>query len=349
MLGTRPEIIRLSQVIPKLDKACCHTLVHTQQSYDDNMSSIFFSELGLRQPDMMLDGYSPDLGSRIGSMISGIERDVLPKFKPDRLLVLGDTNSVFAAAYAARRRNIPVYHLEAGNRCYDKRVPEETNRVAIDYWSEVLMPYTANSRDNLLHGGFVASKIFVVGNPIYEVIGNRPDTGILEKLNLKPNAYFLVTAHREENVDHKERLLKILDACVQVAKLYQVPVIFSRHPRTKLNMVNLESQYPEIVIKEPFGIKDFLTLERHALCLLTDSGTVQEEACIMKVRCVTIRDNTERPETIECGSNILSGVEPENILNCVKVVLSREANWNPPEGYLETNVSDKVVNIVTGY
>ena len=346
VLGTRPEIIRLSRIIPKLDKVCKHILVHTGQSHDYNMSGVFFDELKLRQPDYYLGVESKTFGAQIGKLMAGVEQVIL-KEKPDRLLILGDTNSALSA-FIAKRMGIPVYHMEAGNRCQDDKVPEEVNRRVIDHSSDIHMPYTERSRANLLREGIASNQIFVTGNPIYEVLHNYHwKSGILRNLELDKDSFILVTAHRQENVDDKQRLLSLLTACSQLTKDYQV--IFSLHPRTAKMMELFKMEFPSITFHEPFCFKEFLTLEGNAACVITDSGTVQEECCILKKRCVTIRDTTERPETVECGSNILSGVVTSDVLRCVNLVLSRDTDWQPPPEYLVPNVSDKVVNLVMGY
>ena len=346
VLGTRPEIIRLSRIIPKLDKVCKHILVHTGQSFDKNMSQVFFDELKLRESDYYLGVASDTMGEQIGKIFSGVEKVILNE-KPDKLLILGDTNSALSA-FIAKRMGVTVYHMEAGNRCYDDRVPEEVNRRAIDHSSDIHMPYTERSRGNLLREGIASNAIFVIGNPIYEVLhSSRWKSSVLKELKLLEGRFILVTAHRQENVDNHRRLLSLLTACSELTKGYKV--VFSRHPRTKKMMELYKMDFPLINFHEPFGFADFLTLENNAACVVTDSGTVQEECCILKIRCVTIRDTTERPETIECGSNILSGVGVSSITKCVDIALSRDTDWQPPPEYLAPNVSDKVVNILMGY
>lgn len=348
ILGTRPEIIRLSCIIPKLDKACRHVLIHTGQSYDPEMSDIFFQELGIRKPDYYLGVRSTIFARQIGKMFVGIG-EVITKENPDRVLVLGDTNSALSA-FIAKRMRVPVYHMEAGNRCYDDRVPEEVNRRLVDHASDVLMPYTERSRANLLREGIANNRIFVTGNPIYEVLNSRDgNLSILNDIGLSTGGYFLVTAHRQENVDDKERLKLLVFACSCLATKYKVPVIFSRHPRTAKRMKALNIGGENITFYKPFGFLDFLALERNALCVLTDSGTVQEECCISGVRCVTLRDTTERPETIECGSNILASVDPDSVLRCVNLMLSLKPEWQPPVEYLVPDVSDNVAKILTSY
>lgn len=352
VLGTRPEIIRLSRVIQKLDGTCEHTLVHTGQNYDPNLNEIFFQQLGVRTPDYFLET-AGSFGEQAGIILAKIE-EIIRKIKPDRFLVLGDTNSALSAIIA-KRYNIPVFHMEAGNRCFDDRVPEEINRRLIDHSSDILMPYTERSRQNLLREGIHGERIFVTGNPILEVIEHHADqvanSQILQTLGLKAGNFFLVTLHRAENVDIESRLRSFTNGLDQLQQKYQLPVIVSTHPRTrsKMKQFNLGMGNPLIHFMEPFGFFDFIALEKQALCVLSDSGTVQEECSIFRVPNVTLRDVTERPETIECGSNILSGADPEAILSCVDVVLSNPPTWNPPPEYLVNDVSQIVLRILTGH
>lgn len=353
ILGTRPEIIRLSLIIDKLDRLCDHVLVHTGQNYDERLKDVFFRELGVRAPDRELGIRGTSFGEQVAAIIAASER-VFAEERPDRLLVLGDTNSGLAA-FVARRLGIPVFHLEAGNRCYDERVPEEVNRRVIDHCSDVLMPYTERSRANLLREGFAGERVFVVGNPIYEVMRRHEPaiaaSDVLARLGIEPQRYFLVTMHRQENVDVEERLRALFDGLTCLAGDYQLPIVCSLHPRTqaKMRAFGLAADDPAIRLYPPFGFVDFLALERDAFCVLSDSGTVQEECCILKVANVTIRDVTERPETIECGSNMLSGVAPETIERCVRTVLLQRPHWTAPPEYLVDDVSATVAKIVLGH
>jgi UDP-N-acetylglucosamine 2-epimerase (non-hydrolysing) len=353
VLGTRPEIIRLSQIIEQLDRLCEHVLVHTGQNYDPNLNEVFFQELGVRQPDHFLGVRGDTFGEQIGKIIA-VSEQVILREKPDRVLILGDTNSCLAAV-VAKRMGIPVYHMEAGNRCYDDRVPEEVNRRIVDHSSDVLMPYTERSRANLLREGFAGHRIYVVGNPIYEVIRRHEDairqSPVLGKLGLSKGRYFLVTLHREENVDVDQRLRSFIRGLEMVQGEYRVPVVCSLHPRTKNRMerFGLDPGKGGVLFHAPFGFFDFVALEQNALCVLSDSGTVQEECCIFKVANVTLRDVTERPETVECGSNMLSGCDPETLLRCVRVVLDRRLDWRVPPEYTVEHVSDTVVKIVLGH
>jgi len=352
VLGTRPEIIRLSRVIAALDQVCDHILVHTGQNYDERLDTLFFKELDVRAPDHHL-GVRGSLGEQIGQIFIESER-VLKTVKPDRLLVLGDTNSALAAVMA-KRMGIPVYHMEAGNRCYDDRVPEEVNRRIIDHSSDVLMPYTERSRLNLIREGFPGERVHVTGNPMYEVIKHHEPqidrSQILSELGLEPEKYFLVTMHRAENVDIESRLRGITTGLQQLQKEYGLPVIVSTHPRTKHHMerFGVSADNEDVRFLQPFGLFDFVKLEKNAFCVLSDSGTVQEECCIFKIANVTIRDVTERPETIDCGSNMLSGTDPDMIVNCVRTVLGQKRDWTAPREYLALNVSSVAARIVLGY
>jgi len=352
VLGTRPEIVRLSRIIAKLDKLCRHVVVHTGQNHDFNLNDIFFKQLGVRKPDYFL-GARGTFGGQIGTILAEIEK-ILHDERPDKFLVLGDTNSSMAAIMA-KRMGMPVYHMEAGNRCYDDRVPEEVNRRIIDHSSDVLLPYTERSRANLLREGIPGERICVTGNPIYEVIQHYDAqirrSSILEELNLESQRYLLVTMHREENVDVKERLTGVMTALTRLQEEYDIPVIVSTHPRMKKRMEEFGTSVnnEKIHFMSPFGFFEFITLERSALCVLSDSGTVQEECAIFRVPSVTIRDVTERPETIECGSNMLGGTETETVVQCVRTVLTLKREWTPPKEYLVDNVSELVIKILLGY
>lgn len=353
VLGTRPEIIRLSRTIEKLDGLCEHKLLHTGQNFDPNLSDVFFRELGLRPPDYYLGVNSQTFGQQIGQILTAADK-VLLQERPDALLILGDTNSGLCSILA-KRMGITVYHMEAGNRCYDDRVPEEVNRRIIDHCSDILMPYTYRSKENLLREGIDRQRIFVIGNPIYEVLNHYSTqidkSGALFFLGLQNKRYFLVTMHRAENVDIEERLRNLVEALELLAENYKLPIICSLHPHTKTKMEKfglcVEHEYVRYLT--PFGFFDFVALEKNALCVLSDSGTVQEECCILNVPCVTIRDVTERPETLECGSNVISGVNPKMIVSCVDLVLSQSIKWIPPKEYVEGNVSTKVLRIICGY
>ena len=353
ILGTRPEIIRLSRIIPKLDQSCEHILVNTGQNFDPALNQVFFKELDLRRPDHVLQCRGKTPFAQIGKILSECER-VMATDRPERLLILGDTNSGLAAL-VAKRQGIPVYHMEAGNRCRDDRVPEEVNRRVIDHSSDVLMPYTERSRQNLVSEGIAAERIYVTGNPIKEVLNfYSPQIGhsnVLAQLGIKAGHYFLVTMHRAENVDQLDRLKTLTAAFSQIQADYGLPVIISTHPHTKFRLqeLGLDTAGEQIRYLPPFGFFDFISLEKQALCVLSDSGTVQEECAIFEVPNVTIRDVTERPETVECGSNMLSGAGVESILRCVNAVLGNPVMWQPPAEYGAENVSEIVSKIILGY
>lgn len=352
VLGTRPEIIRLSRVIAALDGLCEHVLVFTGQNYAPNLSTLFFEQLGVRRPDYSLETKAASTWAQIGAILAQTDA-LLEKERPDRFLVLGDTNSALTVQ-CAKRRGIPVYHMEAGNRCFDDRVPEEVNRRIIDHSSDVLLPYTNRSRDHLLREGFHPSRVYVTGNPIKEVMDfyapQIDSSDVLNRFHLEAENYFLVTLHRAENVDVPERLESFLNAFETMGAKYDVPVLLSLHPRTRARLA-AGRRAPDKYIRfmDPPGFFDFVHLEKHAKALLSDSGTVQEEGCIMKRPTVTLRDVTERPETLECGSNILSGCGVDEILRCLELVTVRSGNWNVPAEYLETQVSNVVVNLLSSY
>lgn len=352
IVGTRPEIIRLSRVIPLLDRFCSHRLIHTGQNYDPRLSDVFFRELGVRDPDVHLGITATGFGAQVGALLTRIA-EVFDEQRPDRLLVLGDTNSGLAAVVAARL-GIPVFHMEAGNRCYDDRVPEEINRRVIDHASSVLMPYTTRSKENLVREGIERERIFITGNPIHEVLEHYAPqiaaSAALPRFGVEPGRYFLLTMHRAENVDEPGRLARLVDAVVRVSSAHGLPVLFSVHPRTadRLARAGLQPDPARVRILEPLGFFDFVSLERQARAVISDSGTVQEECAIFRVPNVTIRDVTERPETLECGSNILSGADPDALARAMRLVLELPADWQAPAEYQAPAVSHTVVKIVLG-
>lgn len=353
ILGTRPEIIRLSIIIERLDELSDrHVLVHTGQNYEAGLRDVFFRELNVRQPDYQLKSSGPPFGKQLGTMFAEVD-EILERERPDAVLVLGDTNSALSAILAARR-HIVVYHMEAGNRCWDPLVPEEVNRRIIDSVATFNLPYTMMSRDNLLREGAAMNRVWVCGNPIYEVLLRHEkairSSSILKTLGLTDKGYVLVTAHRAENVDDKDRLEAITSALDDIALEYAMPVVCSVHPRTESRLLEfgIRSLHPLVQMHKPFGLIDFAHLEKHALCALTDSGTVQEECCIFGVPTVTMRQSTERPETVLCGSNSVAGLSRDRIVDAVHVLLRGANTWQCPEGYTDTNVSYKVSNFVLG-
>jgi len=353
VLGTRPEIIRLSRIIAKLDARPGHILVHTGQNFDRTLSDVFFEEMGIRGPDHFLGVRGDTPAAQIGQILERCERVFLDE-RPDRLLILGDTNSALCAIIA-KRMGIPVFHMEAGNRCYDDRVPEEVNRRLIDHSSDVLMPYTERSRANLLREGIAGERVYVTGNPILEVINHHADridaSDVVGRLGLTAQNYFLVTLHRAENVDGESRLNSFMEALSRLSGQYKLPVIVSTHPRTanRMRQFGIGGLTGDVRFPDPFGFFDFVQLEKSARCVLSDSGTVLEECAIFHVPNVTLRDVTERPETLERGSNILTGADPDRILQCVETVLGLTPSWDPPPEYMVRNVSDTVVRLIAGF
>jgi len=357
VVGTRPEIIRLSEVIKKLDRHLDHVLVHTGQNYDYELSEIFFSELGIRRPDHFLDADRSTLGATVGDIIKKSE-EVLKKEKPGALLVLGDTNSCLAA-YMARRMHIPIYHMEAGNRCYDFRVPEETNRRIIDHIADVNLVYTEHARRHLLSEGLPHNRIFLTGSPMREVLDVHREkikkSDILTALDLKEGDYFLISAHREENVDEPENLKNILEVLNRLADTYQLPVIVSTHPRTRQRLDELgKGPLPEnklIRFLKPFGFIDYNHLQMHARCVLSDSGTISEESAILNFPAVTLRNAMERPEARDAGTIILTGLQPDTIVHSIEILLdsynSRE-NIQIPFEYQIVDSASRVLNIIAG-
>lgn len=352
LFGTRPEIIRLSAVIPALDPFCTQLLVHTGQNYDPQLSDVFFQELGVRAPDVHLAvGASSSFGTQVAAILER-SSEVFERERPDRVLILGDTTSGLAALVAARL-GIPVYHMEAGNRCYDDRVPEEVNRRVIDHSSAVLMPYTERSKENLLREGIERERIFVVGNPIYEVLRRyEPQieaSDVLQRLNVTDRGYLLVTLHRAENVDEPARLGRLLGSVSEAGERLGIPVLVSVHPRTAERVRQFGIQHTGLRMLRPFGFFDFVALEKRARAVLSDSGTVQEECAIFGVPNVTLRDVTERPETIECGSNVLGGSTSTDVGRTLALALEAGSDWSPPPEYIIPRVSRTVAKIVLGY
>jgi UDP-N-acetylglucosamine 2-epimerase (non-hydrolysing) len=353
LFGTRPEIIRLSLIIRVLDEHAEQILVHTGQNYDPSLSQTFLDELKIRKLDRHMGVQSSSFGEQAGQILAKTDA-ILDQVKPDRLLILGDTNSGLAAVVAARR-GIPVYHLEAGNRCYDNRVPEEINRRIIDHSSDVLLPYTHRSAANLVAEGIRRERIFVVGNPILEVLEHFDPqiqaSTVIERLGLTNGGYFLATMHRAENVDPPDRLKALVSGLTRLSEVHGKPVVVSVHPRTadRIHKAGLSVHPDKLRLEKPFGLFDFINLEKHAFGVVTDSGTVQEEACIFNIPNVTIRDVTERPETTECGSNILAGASPEMLEAGMRLALKETQSWEVPEEYRRRNVSTIVAKILLSF
>jgi UDP-N-acetylglucosamine 2-epimerase (non-hydrolysing) len=352
VVGTRPELIRLSLVFRELAAAGIENyLVHTGQNYDPLLSDVFFRELELPEPDAYLEVKAETVGEQIGHIVARSERVMLEQ-KPDALLVLGDTNSGLSSI-AAARHNVPIFHMEAGNRCFDWRVPEEKNRKLIDHISDWLLPYTPRSREYLLAEGIAPGKILLSGNPITDVLSEfRPRweaSDVLERLELEADGYLLATSHREETVDVPERLDVVCRGLAAAADELGVPVVWSVHPRTRRRLE--AGQFAvggRVRLCEPFGFLDFVQLEANARCVVTDSGTVQEECSLLKIPAVTCRDTTERPETVECGSNILSGVDdPARIVACVRLMTCARQDWTSPYAR-DHGVAARAVKFILG-
>jgi len=338
ILGTRPEIIKMSSIIRECQKNHFnYFILHTNQHYTENLDKIFFQELKLPIPRYNLGVGSGTHAEETGKMLIGIEK-VLIKEKPDVVLIEGDTNTVLAGALAAAKLYIKIGHVEAGLRSHFRGMPEEINRILVDHCSDFLFAPTRKARENLLKENIPAKKIFVVGNTIVDAVYQnlklaKIKSKILFNLGLKPKKYFLLTLHRQENVDIKERIEEIFKGLNMVSGKFNLPIIYPIHPRTKKMIKKFKIKVPpEIKIIEPIGFFDFLNVEANAKLIFTDSGGVQEEACILKVPCVTLRDNTERPETIEVGSNILSGAGPLKILNDTLYMINKKRNWRNPFG-----------------
>ena len=351
ILGTRPEIIRLSRIIPKLDNLCDHTIIHTTQNHDYRLNGLFFQELKLRLPDIYLGAKGMSLGGQLAEMFQKIET-LFINDRPDKVVILGDTNSGLCSIIA-ERMGIPVYHLESANRCFDKRVPEEVNRKLIDAISSYNLCYTPTAKENLIKEGGDRKKIFQCGNPINEVLNyyrkEIDGSKILQALNLNKGQYFLTTFHRAETVDVKLKLEEILLGLNKIANKYSLPILCSVHPRTrdKLKKTKIKLN-PKIKLLEPFGFFDFVKLEKFSRLILSDSGTVMEEACILGIPSVILREVTERPEIVETGSTMLSGVDSNQILMATQIMLNCSRDWRIPEGYGDLNVSDKVIHYILG-
>ncbi|MBU0686423.1 MAG: UDP-N-acetylglucosamine 2-epimerase (non-hydrolyzing) [Candidatus Margulisbacteria bacterium] len=355
ILGTRPEIIRLSRVMALLDKWVNHIVVHTGQNYDYELNEIFFKDLKVRKPDYFLGVDCSSLGSIYGNILIEIEK-VLLKEKPDAVLILGDTNSAIAGIMA-KRMKIPIYHMEAGNRCFDFNVPEEINRRIIDHISDFNLVYTEHARRNLLAEGVHSRRIYLTGSPMKEVLDTYKakikTSKILQKLKLQKNKYFIVSMHREENVDNKENLLALLKSLNDLAKAYNLPIIVSTHPRTrkKLKAIPKLKIHKNIKFLKPFGFMDYLALQMNAFCAISDSGTISEESAILSFPAITIRNAMERPEAMDSGNIILTGLDSETIMDAVSLVTGETAaikNSKIPFEYEINDVSARVVKLIVG-
>lgn len=348
VVGTRPEIIRLSRVMAALDKAVDHVLVHTGQNWDAQLSQVFFDDLALRPPDHNLQVDTSSLGKVLAGVLVGTEA-VLRQERPDALLVLGDTNSAISAVIA-KRMQVPVYHMEAGNRSFDQNVPEEVNRRLVDHVADFNLVYTEHARRNLLSEGLSPRRILLTGSPMREVLEHyaeaRRSSTVLDRLGVRPREYFLVSAHRQENVDNPARLAHLVEALVRVYETWKLPVLVSTHPRTRnrLEDAGLTGRSAGLLFHAPFGFHDYLRLQTEARCVLSDSGTISEEASLLGFPAVTLRDSIERPEALDAGAIVMCGVRPDDVLGAVELALApRSVVATVPQGYEVADTSTRVV------
>lgn len=360
VVGTRPEIIRLSRVICALDASAAieHILVHTGQNYDYELNEVFFEDLGVRKPNHFLNAAGSNATTTAGQILINIDA-VLEEVQPDAFLVLGDTNSCLCAI-AAKKRHIPIFHMEAGNRCFDQRVPEETNRKIVDHVSDINMTYSDIAREYLLREGLSADRIIKTGSPMFEVLHHYMEaidaSAVHEKMQLEKGKYFVISAHREENISNDKNFLGLLSALNTIAEKYQYPLIVSTHPRTRKRLEQLEGSielHPLIQWQKPMGFHDYNSLQKNAYAVLSDSGTINEESSIMNFRALNIRDAHERPEAMEETSVMMVGMNTERILQGLEQLslqkIHSERNFRPVADYSMPNVSEKVVRIIISY
>lgn len=360
VVGTRPEIIRLSQVIKKCDIYFDQILVHTGQNYDYNLNQIFFEDLGLREPDFYLDSVGNDLGETIGNIIAKSYKLMMEQ-KPDALLILGDTNSCLCAI-SAKRLHIPIFHMEAGNRCFDECLPEETNRRIVDHIADVNMCYSEHARRYLNYEGTARERTYVIGSPMAEVLEDNFEkiisSKILEHLHLEKRKYILLSAHREENIDTEENFFSLMNAVNELARKYDMPILYSCHPRSKKYIEQRKFVFDERVVQhEPLGFHDYNNLQMNAFAVVSDSGTLPEESSFylskgISLPAVCVRTSTERPEALDKGDFIIAGITTREVLQAVEVAVKMSENGDngiPVPDYVETNVSNKVVKIIQSY
>lgn len=355
IMGTRPEIIRLSAVLKCADRYFDHIMVHTGQNWDYTLNEIFFQDLGLRKPDYYLDSVGKDLGETMGNIIAK-SYDVLKKEQPDALLVLGDTNSALSAI-SAKRLKIPIFHMEAGNRCWDWNVPEMVNRTIVDHISDINLPYTEHSRRYLLSEGVDGKTIFVTGSPMSEVLRDHAakiaQSDVLDRLGLTPKGYLILSAHREENIDNEAHFISLMTSINHIAQTYQMPVIYSTHPRSRNIIEKRGFQFhPLVQSMQPFGFLDYNKLQQNAYCVLSDSGTLSEESALLHFPAVLIRTSTERPEVLDKGTIVVGGIQGEDVEQAMNLAVSMFENGEETvlaEDYADTNVSVKVIKIIQSY
>lgn len=355
IVGTRPEIIRLSRVLAKLDEHTAHTLVHTGQNYDYELNEIFFKELGLRRPDHFLDAVGESSAVTVGNIIAKVD-PLLASACPDALLVLGDTNSCLAVI-AAKKRRVPIFHMEAGNRCFDQRVPEESNRKVVDHLADINMPYSDIAREYLLREGLPPDRVIKTGSPMHEVLHHYlpkiDASDVLERLRLSAGQYFVVSCHREENVDADAKLDQLAQVLNTLARRFAQPVIMSTHPRTRKRLEARGAQLdPLVQLLKPLGLPDYIQLQRHSRAVLSDSGTITEESNILDFPALNIREAHERPEGMEEGAVVLTGLSVDRVLQGLEMLDKRDRQQRisrQVHDYSNGNVSDKVVRIIHSY
>lgn len=355
VVGTRPEIIRLSAVINKLEEseAIEHVLVHTGQNYDYELNEVFFNDFNLKKPDYFLNASSGTPVETIGNILVKID-PILEEVKPDAFLVLGDTNSCLCAI-AAKRRHIPIFHMEAGNRCFDQRVPEETNRKIVDHTADINLTYSDIAREYLLREGLPADRIIKTGSPMFEVLNSRKDdiekSDVIERLGLKSNNYFVVSAHRDENINSEQNFKDLVDSLNTIAEKYQIPVIVSTHPRTKKMIESKGIEFnPLVKTMKPLGFNDYVKLQKYSKAVLSDSGTISEESSILSFKALNIRQAHERPEAMEEASVMMVGLQKERILQGLEVLETQKRDTlKLVQDYSMPNVSEKVLRIILSY
>ncbi len=355
IVGTRPEIIKLSEIIKKCDGYFEHILVHTGQNYDYTLNKVFFEELGLREPNFYLGVVGDNLGQTIGNIIAK-SYEIMVKEKPDALLVLGDTNSCLSVI-SAKRLKIPIFHMEAGNRCFDENLPEEVNRRIVDHTSDVNFCYTEHARNYLYWEGVPKERIYVVGSPMAEVLEANAEkinrSKVLDMLGLEKGKYILLSAHREENIDNEVNFTHLMNAVNTMADTYGLPVIYSTHPRSRMFIEQRGFKFhPNVRSLKPFGFVDYNHLQKNAFCVVSDSGTIAEEASYFKFPAVSVRTSTERPEALDKGNMVIGGITTEQVLQAVDMAVEMNANGDLGKdvlNYMDTNVSTKVIKLIQSY
>ena len=357
IVGTRPEIIKLSEVMKELDKFTQHTIVHTGQNYDYELNEIFFEQLGVRKPDFFLDAIKASASETIGDIIAKADA-VIAAQKPDAILVYGDTNSCLSVI-SAKKRKVPIFHMEAGNRCFDQRVPEEVNRKVVDHLSDINMPLSEQARDYLIAEGIRPETIIKTGSSMLEVLNVNMDkilaSDILEKEGLEPKKYILMSVHREENVDSEDNFADLLESIDEMSKVFRMPIIISTHPRTrkKLESMGYTASNALVRFSKPYGFHEYNKLQMEAFCVISDSGTITEEASLLSIPAITIRQAHERPEGMDEGTLIMSGLKRERVLQAIEVVTKQQDSSRRPmkvvADYDVDNVSKKVVRIILSY